>query len=246
MTKPSNSHLWERAPSRSFGFGLGGLLNCLVVTILVCLLGLPTLTLGRFSTRLTSQLLGGGSMAWWVFGGLVAGAFSFLVAKRNHRVAFLNTLQHELAHVGMAFLLGAVPRSLWAGLGSGGEIRYELRGPLRSARMFLIDVAPYWVSPFVAVPVLVALAFPPSPGPWLGALGWLLGVAVVLPLAQFHPRQTDLRKYFLIPPVGVALWLWMAVVVVALPATARGSLEPVLTTYAAGWETLVAFARAIG
>lgn len=228
-----------RQGRHDLGRVLGSLLSHLVTVAILLVAGLPTLTSVGFGARFIAQLTNLNPTTTWLGAGIVAGLATLFATRSIDKVIFLNNLQHELAHVAMALLLGALPRSLRADLVSGGEIQYQIRGPLRAPRMFLITLAPYVFSPLIVLPLLLSLATQPRPGLWLGVLGWLLGVALGLPLAQLHPRQPDLKRYAVIPPVIAALWMWSTVAVITIPVTARASLAPVPQAYAAGWAILV-------
>ena len=210
-----------------------------VVTLLLVLaLGVPAQQLPVLLEPLARRALGGEAQALWLTGGLVAGIVSCLGAKRSPRVRFLTVLLHEHAHLMMALLVGTSPRSLSAGE-AAGLFRYDLRGPLPRVRAFFITVAPYWISPLWVAPIALALAAGPTAGLGRGALAWLLGVCLVLPLAEIHHRQPDLRRYGVVPPILASLWLWAGLAAVSLAVVSSGSLREAGRIVQGSWRVVV-------
>lgn len=167
----------------------------------------------------------------WLAGGLGVGIVLGFALRRLPRVSFLDTLQHELSHMVVALLLGAFPRSLSAEHGVGGNVRYELRGPLRGTRAFFIGIAPYWFSPLVLMAVVLSLVLPGRPGPPLGATACLLGISLALPLAQIHLQQPDLKRHGRVPSLVAALWLWGGLFAMTLGLARSGEIDSIWSAY---------------
>ena len=210
-------------------------MQTLVSLFLVLLLGLPALLLPSVLLDLLALAKAANFRALWLLAGLLVAILFFLIGRNGARARFLRVLLHEHAHLMMALLLGTSPNSLSANEGAG-LFRYQLRGPLPAVRVFFITLAPYWISPLLFLPFLLFLTLDPGPGPVRGLLALLLGIALILPPGEIHPRQTDLKRYGLLPPILAALWLWAATVVVSLRIVHEGRLGATLEAYAAGWQ----------
>ncbi|MCP4655578.1 MAG: hypothetical protein GY856_09190 [bacterium] len=217
---------------------MGRILERLIVAVLIAAVGLPALELVDVGTRLVVGTLHVQGRSPWIFTGLVAGAVTFLQLRQNPRIRFLDTLQHELTHVAAALVLGASPQSVSAMRGSG-LTHFELGGPARWARQFLISIAPYCVSPVLLLPVTLAWALPGYERIVLLLVAGLFGFALVLPVAQLNLRQTDLRRYGLVPPLVAGLWVWAATFVCTIELLAAESIRAVPRAYETAWYHLV-------
>lgn len=209
-----------------------------VVTLVVVMLaGLPALGLVGAVDRAVVAAASGTSGPSWLVGGAAAGAMAVLALRRHRRLRFALTLQHELAHAAAAVALGAAPCALQASPGAG-RMQYQIDGPLRSTRMFLITVAPYWYSPLLVLPALILLAGPPGTAAPAAATGVVLGAALAAPLTQLGWGQPDLRRYLWVPAVAAAVWLWAATAAVALTLALDG-LPAAVAAWADGWSVLL-------
>lgn len=211
----------------------------LLSAILVVLLGLPALGLPPIVQNLFRETMYGNQRARWLLGGLLVGFLAFHFLRRSRRVRFLRVLLHEHAHLMMALLLGCSPRSISAGE-EAGLFQYEFGGLLPKVRAFFITIAPYWISLVLFSPLILFPILHPN-GPTRGLLAVLLGVALALPLGEIHPRQTDLKRYGLIPPIMASLWLWGATFVVSIAVANSGSIRSVVRVYAAAWGEVVSW-----
>ena len=203
-----------------------------LAAVIVAAVGCPALLFSEVVERALFRSLPANP---WLGGALSAGVLTFVLAHRSSRLRFLSVLLHEHAHLLMALLLGTSPRSLNAGE-AAGLFRYDLRGPLPKTRAFFITIAPYWLSPLWPLALLLILVAGPQRGWSLAALAWFLGLALTLPLGEIHPRQPDLRRYGLLPPILAALWLWAATAVLSLTLLETGSGTSMLRLYRRSWH----------
>jgi len=213
-----------------------------LVAVLIAAVGLPAVELVGVGMRLIVGMLHVQGRNPWIFTGLVAGAITFLQLRQNPRIRFLDTLQHEMTHVIAALVVGASPKSVSAMRGSG-ITHFELGGPARWARQFLITIAPYCISPILVLPVALAWALPGYERIPLLLLAGLFGIALVLPVAQLSPRQPDLRRYGLVPPLVAALWIWAATLVCTIELLDAESLRAIPRAYETAWYHLVGMLR---
>lgn len=216
---------------------MGRILERLIVAVLIAAVGLPAIELIDAGSRLIVGMLHVQGRNPWIFMGLVAGAVTFLQLRQNPRIRFLDTLQHELTHVVAALVLGASPKSVSAMRGSG-LTHFELGGPARWSRHFLISIAPYCVSPVLVLPVALAWVLRDYERITLLLLAGLFGFALVLPVAQLNLRQSDLRRYGLVPPLVAALWVWAATLVCTLELLGAESMRAVPRAYETAWNHL--------
>lgn len=209
--------------------------------VLVLVLGLPALQLPWVLQGLASGPLSADApRGLWSMGGLAGGVLTCLVLRRSSRMRFLTTLLHEVAHLSMALVLGTSPRSLSAGE-QAGLFQYELGGPVPKVRAFFITIAPYFVSPLLVAPVVLALLLGATEDWRSGFLAWLLGICLTLPLAEIHPRQPDLRRYGLVPPILAAVWLWGALAALTLALMASSSASASFGLYPESWKLVGRF-----
>ncbi len=176
--------------------------------------GMPAVLAPATAGRLFSRALARHPEDLWVLGGALLGAIAYALARRTQRGRFVDTLQHELTHTMAALLLGASPTAV-AAKTNEGVTSYRLSGPLAAVRSFLIGISPYWLSPIVLPPLLLAGLVRPR-GAWLGVVAAFVGVGLTAPLTQIDPRQSDLRRHVVVVAIAAALWLWTATTVVSL------------------------------
>ncbi|MEM7349696.1 MAG: hypothetical protein AAF657_02745 [Acidobacteriota bacterium] len=212
-------------------------MQLLFAALIVVAVGCPALL---FPTVVERSLFRSLPSNPYLGGALIAGVLTFVLAHRSARMRFLTVLLHEHAHLMMALLLGTSPRSLNAGE-AAGLFQYDLRGPLPKTRAFFITIAPYWISPLWPLALLLIFVAGSQRGWGLAALAWLLGLALTLPLGEIHPRQPDLRRYGIVPPVLAALWLWAATTVLSLGVLESGSGSSVLAAYRRSWRLLTSW-----
>jgi hypothetical protein len=103
---------------------------------------------------------------------------------------FLHVLEHELTHALFAVLTLHRVESLHATRGEGGYLQASGQGN------WLITLSPYFFPTWCVLPLLLVTMAKPTWRPWAEGL---LGLALVLHIEgsrrEFHPQQTDLRKY---------------------------------------------------
>lgn len=218
------------------------------------LVGLPAVSSPHVAREIGEAVRRGNPTALQTLVGLVIGAALTFVLVRAAMacgkrdgfvgevlasIAMLQTLEHERAHILIGLLVGLHPRSVNASEVKYGEVRWATpRGPLKRARFFLGVIAPYWFSPAALTVALLALAFPPGQPLWAATIGLLAGAALILPVAQFHSRQRELRQFFFVPTAVAVLWLWAACATVTLSIVFSARVSQVAGMYAAGWRQL--------
>jgi len=216
------------------------LLEVLATLAIVLVLGAPVLCAPLLVHELVRLVVREHLRALCVLGGLVLGLSLPFGLRRTAAVRWLDTLQHELAHLCFALLLGASPKSLQVSH-RGGEVAYTMSAQWLLPRKFLITIAPYVWSPLLVVPVALAFLVPSLHGVGLALTALALGCGLALPLAQVHPRQTDLKRYGFWPAVAGARWLWSAQATGRVLLLLHGSLGWLPGGIASGWHALAAF-----
>ncbi len=216
-------------------------LEVLATFVIVVALGVPVLCAPLLAHDLGRLLAHAQVRTLCVLGGLVFGLAAPFALRRVAVAQWLGTLQHEIAHLCVALLLGASPKSLQVSH-RGGEVQYTLSPDWHLPRRFLIAIAPYVWSPLLLVPAVLALLVPTLHGVGLALTALALGCGLGLPLAQIHPRQTDLTQFGFLPPVLAALWLWSAQGVCLLLVLLHGSVRWLPGGVVAGWHALAGVA----
>jgi hypothetical protein len=119
------------------------------------------------------------------FIGFVAGAGLWLVLGR--RLNFFSVFEHELTHLIFSLLMFQRPSSFYAS---------EKRGHVACDRGNFIDgLAPYFFPTFSYILLaLYPLLKPSAHTVFFPLLGFLTGYHIVSNIAEFKPRESDIRK----------------------------------------------------
>ncbi|MFH1313957.1 MAG: hypothetical protein ABIJ00_12130 [Candidatus Eisenbacteria bacterium] len=119
------------------------------------------------------------------FIGFIAGAVLWLVLGR--RLNFFGVFEHELTHLVFSLLMFQKPSSFYAS---------ERRGHVACDRGNFIDgLAPYFFPTFSYVLLaLYPLLKPSAHGVFFPLLGFLTGYHIISNIAEFKPRESDIRK----------------------------------------------------
>jgi hypothetical protein len=120
------------------------------------------------------------------FIGFVVGAVIWLVLAR--RLNFFGVFEHELTHLIFSLLMFQKPSSFYAS---------ERRGHVACDKGNFIDgLAPYFFPTFSYILLaLYPLLKPSAHGVFFPLLGFLTGYHIISNIAEFKPRESDIRKH---------------------------------------------------
>jgi hypothetical protein len=203
---------------------------------MVALLGMPALMAPTVWSRLASSALRGGEHSVSILVGFLIGGVGYVAIRRFPVITFLDCLQHELSHLGVALALGCSPSELSI-RGDGGNVGYTMAGYLGRTRAFLISIAPYWLSPMLILPL--GLTFIPSASVFMPAfISAIFGASLAAAVVQIDRRQPDLRKHGVVLPIIAALWLWTGLGAIECSIMMSGTVRVVPTMYRQSWNAI--------
>jgi hypothetical protein len=207
------------------------MLSKAAAVVLVVLAGIPAILVGDVLTRLAQQLIAGRHHAILATSGIVCGAIVYRTLCR-YSGEFWSTTHHELAHACMVTLVGGAPKRLLVD-GASGRVNWSLpKGPLAAGRSFLVQIAPYCVSPISVCVLLLLLVVPTRNNGVLLAASICAGVGLAAPILEVHLQQRDLRQAGIVTSIACSLWLWTSTFVVLLIAlSSRTSAAAVADAY---------------
>jgi hypothetical protein len=162
------------------------------------------------------------------FLGLIVGAGIWIILGR--RLSFFSVFEHELTHLIFSLIMFQKPSSFYAS---------ERRGHVTCERGNFIDgLAPYYFPTFS----YLMLAFYPLLKPtahlyFFPALGFTTGYHIMSNIAEFKPRESDIKRYGI--AFSFVFCLFAGVLTVGfLLGFVRGGYAGGLNFIAAGWRQL--------
>jgi hypothetical protein len=200
---------------------------------IVSLVGLIGYAVGFVSLCNSSLFDNGNARA--AFLGPLVGAGIWIILGR--RLNFFSVFEHELTHLIFSLVMFQKPRSFYAS---------ERRGHVTCARGNFIDgLAPYYFPTFSYLMLAFYPLLKPAAHPYFfPVLGFTTGYHIVSNIAEFKPRESDIRRH------GVAFSLVFclfagALTVGFLLGFVRGGLGGGLDFIAAGWREVGALMLAL-
>lgn len=169
------------------------------------------------------------------FLGLLVGAGIWIILGR--RLNFFSVFEHELTHLIFSLIMFQKPRSFYAS---------ERRGHVTCERGNFVDgLAPYYFPTFSYLMLAFYPLLKPTAHPYFfPVLGFTTGYHIISNIAEFKPRESDIRRYG--AAFSLVFCLFAGVLTVGfLLGFVRGGFGGGLSFIAAGWSQVGAMVLAL-